>query len=286
MTYLISDLHGYDPVRLAKLLKSAEITADDSIYVLGDVIDRGTYGLELLSWVSKIAQAEVFEEYIERRKLIRRESDGTLTVLDREGYDLVKWLMTVKVKGFILGNHEDMMLESEAMFAEITEDTVSQISDRDSAAWARWMINGGDVTVSAIKRFARGKKERVEYVWRMLDYIEDLPLYLEIEAGGRKYLLVHAGLGDYSCEKKLEEYTLHDLIWKRPRIDTVYEGDRTVVFGHTPTLYLSRAPQHYGKVIKGRGWLCIDTGAAAGLAPALVCLEEGKVYYGEKHEDI
>ena len=64
MTYLISDLHGYDPIKLARLLKSAEITPDDSIYVLGDVIDRGAYGLELLSWVSKIAQAEIFEEYI------------------------------------------------------------------------------------------------------------------------------------------------------------------------------------------------------------------------------
>ena len=286
MTYLISDLHGYDPVKLARLLKSAEITPDDSIYVLGDVIDRGTYGLELLSWVSKIAQAEIFEEYIERRKLVRRESDGTLTVLDRDGYDLVKWLMKVKVKGFILGNHENMMLESEAMFAEITEYTVSQVTDRYSAAWSRWMINGGDVTVSEIKRFVRGKKERVEYIWNMLDFIAELPVYLEIEAGERKYLLVHAGLGDYSPEKPLEDYTLHDLVWKRPKIDTVYEGDRTVVFGHTPTLYLSRAPQHYGKVIKGRGWLCIDTGAAAGLSPALVCLEESTVYYGEKHEDI
>ncbi len=286
MTYLISDLHGYDPVRLAKLLKSAEITSDDSIYVLGDVIDRGPYGLELLSWVSKIAQAEIFEEYVERRRLVRRESDGTLTVLDEEGYSLVKWLMSVRIKGFILGNHEEMMLESEAMFAEITDDTVSQVTDRDSAAWARWMVNGGDVTVSAIKRFMRGEKKRIEYAWSMLDYIESLPLYLEIKAGERKYLLVHAGLGDYSPEKKLEDYTLHDLVWKRPTLDTVYEGDRVVVFGHTPTLYLSRSPLHYGKVIKGRGWLCIDTGAAAGLAPALVCLEAAKVYYGEKHEDV
>ena len=38
---------------------------------------------------------------------------------------------------------------------------------------------------------------------------------MELEVNGQKYLMVHAGLGNFSEEKPMEEYTLDDLIWAR-----------------------------------------------------------------------
>jgi len=47
MTYTISDLHGrYD--KYLKLLQKINLGPDDTLYVLGDVIDRGPYGFKIM----------------------------------------------------------------------------------------------------------------------------------------------------------------------------------------------------------------------------------------------
>lgn len=53
MVYVTSDLHGYPPEAFMKLLDRAGFTGDDFLFVLGDVIDRGEYGAELLLWLTE-----------------------------------------------------------------------------------------------------------------------------------------------------------------------------------------------------------------------------------------
>lgn len=48
MHYCISDIHGeYD--RYIKMLEKIEFSAEDTLFVLGDVIDRGGHGLDILT---------------------------------------------------------------------------------------------------------------------------------------------------------------------------------------------------------------------------------------------
>jgi serine/threonine protein phosphatase 1 len=50
MTYCCSDLHGcFDEFK--KLLKKINFTNDDTMYVLGDTIDRGPKPVELLKYI-------------------------------------------------------------------------------------------------------------------------------------------------------------------------------------------------------------------------------------------
>ncbi len=51
MIYVVSDLHGYPLELFLKLLEKAEFSENDTLYVLGDVIDRGEHGVELLKWI-------------------------------------------------------------------------------------------------------------------------------------------------------------------------------------------------------------------------------------------
>lgn len=51
MIYVISDLHGYPFDKFQELLKKANFTKDDYLFILGDVIDRGMYGTEYLKWL-------------------------------------------------------------------------------------------------------------------------------------------------------------------------------------------------------------------------------------------
>ncbi len=51
MTYVVSDLHGISLQRFQMLLKRAGFSDDDILFVLGDTIDRGTDGIQLLLWM-------------------------------------------------------------------------------------------------------------------------------------------------------------------------------------------------------------------------------------------
>lgn len=47
MTYVMSDLHGCYR-QYAAMLKRIQFTEDDMLYIVGDVVDRGEYGIKLL----------------------------------------------------------------------------------------------------------------------------------------------------------------------------------------------------------------------------------------------
>lgn len=51
MVYVTSDLHGYPLEKFLELLKKAEFSDDDYLFILGDVIDRGKDGARILEWL-------------------------------------------------------------------------------------------------------------------------------------------------------------------------------------------------------------------------------------------
>lgn len=51
MIYVTSDLHGYPLNAFQKLLAKANFSEDDFCFVLGDVIDRGPEGIDILKWL-------------------------------------------------------------------------------------------------------------------------------------------------------------------------------------------------------------------------------------------
>ncbi len=51
MVYVTSDLHGFPLEKFKKFLNNVGFCKDDTLYILGDVLDRGPYGIELLKWI-------------------------------------------------------------------------------------------------------------------------------------------------------------------------------------------------------------------------------------------
>ena len=51
MIYAISDLHGIPLSQLKSLLTQANFSEQDTLFVLGDTVDRGDHGIELLLWM-------------------------------------------------------------------------------------------------------------------------------------------------------------------------------------------------------------------------------------------
>lgn len=105
----------------------------------------------------------------------------------------------------------------------------------------------------------------------ILDYLRDCPLYETVNAGGKDFILVHAGLGNFDPNKQIEDYTTEELLWSWPELTDVYYKDKMTVFGHTPTF--SFGDEYEGKIIKTNTWIDIDVGAGFGREPVMLRLE-------------
>lgn len=192
MTYAVSDIHGcYDKYK--KLLQTIGFGPDDTLYFLGDAIDRGPYGFKVL-------------------------------------LDMASRPNVLGIKG----NHEAMAMDVLPGIGRCLADKNEErdLTDEEREALDLWFYNGGELSLAD---FLSLYNDDCRKVW---NYMASLPLYREVEAGGRKFVLVHGGLENFSPARPLADYTPPELLWCRPKPDTVYYPDRYVVVGHTPTCYL------------------------------------------------
>lgn len=187
-TYVISDIHG-EYERFMELLEEIELKDTDTLYVLGDVLDRGEHPIKVILKLMEMPNAFC-----------------------------------------IVGNHEVMALDPEM-------------------------------------------REEV------LNFLEDFSLYEELTVGEKQYLLVHGGLGGFTPEKRIEEYSLHDLVWARPDYQKEYFANTNLVTGHTPTQTIPEN-DNPGYIYKKYHHIAIDCGACfPGGRLAAICLETGEEFY-------
>lgn len=183
-TLAIGDIHGCD-VALETLLEKVPPAHDDTVVVLGDVVDRGPN---------------------------TKRAVDLLLELQKE----------CKLK-FILGNHEEMMLEAVR-----------------SGKWLRdWLEFGGSETLQSYGGEVEDvPSEHLDFFAAGLDYYET-----ETE------IFVHAKL---EPEVPLEMQTPEWLRWERlTGREPPHESGKRVVCGHTS--------QKSGEPLVFDGWVCIDT---------------------------
>ncbi|MFD2694809.1 metallophosphoesterase family protein [Sporolactobacillus shoreicorticis] len=123
------------------------------------------------------------------------------------------------------GNHEDMM--EKALIGQNTE------------AVSHWAANGGAQTLSSYglsiknvyKDVQNGTLSLPDELQDDLEWIQRLNVYAETE----HYFFVHAGVDP---EKELKDTDEATFLWIRTPFFEGYQGDKTVIFGHTPTMNL------------------------------------------------
>lgn len=58
MTYVLSDIHG-NLGRFESIMKQINLQSDDTLYILGDVIDRYPYGIKILRRIMKMSNVKM-----------------------------------------------------------------------------------------------------------------------------------------------------------------------------------------------------------------------------------
>ena len=98
MIYVTSDLHGCSLESFQRLLAQAGFRQEDYLFVLGDVIDRGEHGAELLLWLTEQPNVELILGNHEAMLLaceflFEEVTDESLDRLTSERFDLLgNWL--------------------------------------------------------------------------------------------------------------------------------------------------------------------------------------------------
>lgn len=236
-TYVVSDIHGqYD--MLMELLDKIRLKETDTLYILGDVLDRGPHPIKTL------------------RKLMEMPNAVCM-----------------------VGNHELMALEClEFLRKEITDSSIAELDEKMLDNLLTWQYNGSKSTIDEFRELDLETQQDV------IDFIKEFLIYEEISVHGKEYFLVHAGLGNFSPEKEIEDYSLHELIWMRADYSRKYFDDTYVVTGHSPTQTIKENPNP-GFIYKGNNHIAIDCGACyRGGRLAAICLETGEEYYSSPNE--
>ena len=166
-----------------------------------------------------------------------------------------------------------MLFRSNFLCQEITEKAIEEIEPGVAEELSNWMLNGGMTTIDEFYRLDAGMRGKV------MDYIGEFLTYAELTVNGKEYLLVHAGLGHFSPERDLGDYTLEELVWERQDYERRYFEDKYIVTGHTPTQYIPGNPRP-GFIFRKNHHIAIDCGAYYPDGRlAAICLDTGEEFY-------
>ena len=239
--YVMSDIHGmYD--KYTAMLRKIRLSESDMLFVLGDVLDRGSEGVRIL------------------------------------------WDMMMSPNIIpLLGNHDYMAAQSlRLLMQEVTPESLKAFDKEIMTGLTEWAQTGGLATIEEFKKLSDEKRESI------LEYLDEFELFDEVEAGGRDFVLVHAGLDNFSPDRPLEDYGLHEVLFHSPDYSKVYFNDRYLVTGHRPTRlefekaeFLNADPNvsYKDEIVFINNHIAIDCGCGYGGRLGALCLDTMKTYY-------
>ena len=218
-----------------------------------------------------------FDEFKAMLKLIQfTEYDEMYIVGDvcdrgQQPIPLLQFIMQHKNMHVVMGNH-DLWLSTYAydLIEGKRHPEHLRFMEADFLNWIHY--NGGYVTMDQFMDCD------FPACYDMQEYMEKLPYYKELDLRGKKYMLVHAGLGpDWRMGLPVCEIPVSDLIWPHIGIDDNPYPDVTMIVGHMPTfLYGS---QYNGKILHGKNLLHIDCGCVFGRALGCIRLDDMQEFY-------
>lgn len=224
MTYVCSDIHGEYGAYLDFV--NSILTDNDTLYIIGDVLDRGTSAIDLIQ-----------------------------DIMQRSNVVMIK------------GNHE-----------KILADTLEELCGANSDSYVRTIIDeslaidriGQEETLLDFSKLNKSEQREI------VDFINGLPLYEELEINDKNYLLVHGGLPDFS-DVPVEWYEEDDLLFGPHDYDITHYEDTTVIVGHVPTRFIHGATPD--EMLRRNDTIAIDCGCGFGGQLGVLCLDTNEEFY-------
>ena len=154
---------------------------------------------------------------------------------------------------FLRGNHDEMLYDSLKDLRHF-QDAYDLADISLTPDVLLWLSNGGKVTLKKIM----ATSSPGELLRRWLALVESLPLYAEVEAGGKKFWFMHA---DCIPDLPLDQQPEETLLWSRHLATCPHDqtGSQTIVLGHTPVQSLRYDP--VPQILQEGRLVLMDTGS-------------------------
>ena len=225
MTFVCSDIHGNSKAYFSLINMLSE---NDKLYIIGDVLNRGTDGIMIL-------------------KSIMKDSRVSL----------------------ILGNHESIL--NLGAFWELHASK----SDAENEEIIAANLNIEHIgQAETLRDFAQLDKSEQGAI---IDYLNSLPLYEMVTVAGKRYLLVHGGLPDFS-DMPIEYYDESELLFGPHNFQEKHYKDTTVIVGHVPTRFIHDATPN--AIFRKGDSIAVDCGCGMpGGKLGVLCLDTNEEMY-------
>ncbi|MBQ9428450.1 MAG: fructose-bisphosphatase class III [Clostridia bacterium] len=227
------------------------------------------------------AMADLYGDYTRFTEMLDRIHFGeqdTLYLLGNltAGEDGVKLLLDLSARPNVFPLIGDLEYTALPLLRKLCGDLADGAANMDAdtlRAFALWGQRGGQEFVRAFR--ALSEEDRA---W-LIEYLEEFSPYEEVEAGGKDFLLVHAGLDNFSRTRDLDDYSLDEMLFTKPDFEKVYFDDKILVTGHTPTVDIH--PDCKGRIFSLNHHIALNTGAQFGLPLGCIRLDDLKEFYVE-----
>lgn len=208
---------------------------------------------------------ECYEELLKKIQLTRKDTLYVLGNILDIGPEPISLLMDLSYEPNVIPILGDRDYLAYRMLKEVKHAPAAKGQVKAAAAQMKeWLATGG---TSTLKEFMELEDEDQEWV---LEYLEEFALFAEVEAGGRKYLLTHAGVADFRRGDSLDDCSPEQFLKGGMDRSVRIFPQHTVIYGHTPTEC---------EIEKEPGYIGINCDCVHGGMLAAYCLDNGKTYY-------
>ncbi len=230
------------------------------IYVIGDIHGNKEKYDEMLSKISPADTDAVFVL-------------GDVIDIGEDSIEILKDMMYRANIYPVLGEHEYMARKLFPLIinAKTMEEAKELLTGEEKAEFEKWLSMKSEKTVSDFLSLSDEDKESI------IDYLSEFQPFEEIDAGGKTFVLTHAGIDKFDADKDLEDYDEEDFVFAETDYSRVYFKNKYLITGHTPTVAINQ--KFMGKVYSKNGHIALDCGAAYGGKLAAICLDILKLYY-------
>ena len=196
-------------------------------------------------------------------------------VCDRgdESIPLLQEIIACDSMHLIFGNHDVWLARYCQELIDAKIDNNSCDMTEDLLCWLHY--NGGYSTADQFMDLTLPECYDIKL------YLEDRVFWKYLTVKGRKFLLVHAGVGDEDMDPNIPLTSIPEkiLVWSHIGIDDNPYSDTTLIVGHSPTFCYG--DEFEGKIIHGKNdsILHIDCGCVFGRSLGCVRLEDMKEFY-------
>ena len=230
------------------------------IYVIGDIHGKKDKYNEMMT------------------KLSPKETDAVFVLGDiiDIGDDSIEILQDMMYRANVypvLGEHEYMAKKvlPSIVSASTLDEAKAMVSGEDKENLEKWLTMKSEKTISDFLSLSAEDKESI------IDYLSEFQAYEEVEAGGKTFVLVHAGINNFEDDKDLDDYSEEDFVFADTDYTKVYFKNKYLITGHIPTVAINQ--KLMGKVYSKNGHIALDCGAAYGGRLAAICLDALKLHY-------